>query len=99
MWLPVSAALLLLVILVGVFTWRWKQRSKQDKHQNRERNDSRTSDAIYSKPEDPVIYNTINDERSNDTNKNIIYSTVGDAPGSEAMPPAGGTVYSTVAPH
>ncbi|KAK9980217.1 hypothetical protein ABG768_013597 [Culter alburnus] len=81
-WLLVSAALLLLLILVGVFfTWRWKQRSKQDKHQNRERNDSRTSDAIYSKPEDPVIYNTINDECSND----ITYSTVGDAPGSEAL--------------
>ncbi|XP_051716683.1 polymeric immunoglobulin receptor-like isoform X6 [Ctenopharyngodon idella] len=94
-WLPVSAALLLLLILVGViFTWRWKQRTKQDKHQNRERNDSRTIDAIYSKPEDPVIYNTINDECSND----ITYSTIGDAPGSEA-PPAGGTVYSTVAPH
>ncbi|XP_051716647.1 CMRF35-like molecule 9 isoform X2 [Ctenopharyngodon idella] len=94
-WLPVSAALLLLLILVGVFTWRWKQRTKQDKHQNRERNDSRTIDAIYSKPEDPVIYNTINDECSND----ITYSTIGDAPGSEAKPPAGGTVYSTVAPH
>ncbi|XP_067219796.1 polymeric immunoglobulin receptor-like isoform X1 [Chanodichthys erythropterus] len=45
-WLPVSAALLLLLILVGVFTWKWTQRSKQDKHQNRERNDSRTSDAV-----------------------------------------------------
>ncbi|XP_039531996.1 CMRF35-like molecule 9 isoform X2 [Pimephales promelas] len=98
-WLPVSAALLLLLILLAVFTWR--RTHKQDKHQNRERNDSRTIDAIYSKPEeDPVIYNTIDDERPGDPNKDVTYSVIGDAPpGSEAKPPAGGTIYSTVAPH
>ncbi|XP_056127584.1 polymeric immunoglobulin receptor-like isoform X2 [Rhinichthys klamathensis goyatoka] len=99
-WLPVSAALLLLLILLAVFTWRWRRRPKQDKHQNRERNESRTVDTIYSKPEeDPVIYNTIDDERPGDPNKDVTYSTIGDAPGSEAKPPAGGTIYSTVAPH
>ncbi|KAG1969043.1 polymeric immunoglobulin receptor-like [Pimephales promelas] len=83
-WLPVSAALLLLLILLAVFTWR--RTHKQDKHQNRERNDSRTIDAIYSKPEeDPVIYNTIDDERPGDPNKDVTYSVIGDAPpGSEA---------------
>ncbi|XP_058611833.1 CMRF35-like molecule 6 isoform X3 [Onychostoma macrolepis] len=54
---------------------------------------------IYSKPEDPVIYSTINDDNPNDPNKNITtYSTIDRVPGSEA-PPAGGTIYSTVAPH
>ncbi|XP_067218148.1 polymeric immunoglobulin receptor-like isoform X3 [Chanodichthys erythropterus] len=78
-WLPVSAALLLLLILVGViFTWRWKQRSKQDKHQIIERNDSRTSDPIYCEPEDPVIYNIINDECSNKPPTGaLMYSLVG----------------------
>ncbi|XP_077078306.1 polymeric immunoglobulin receptor-like isoform X1 [Siphateles boraxobius] len=94
-WLPVSAALLLLLILVGVFTWRLKRRPKQDKHQNRERNDSRTVDAIYSKPEEEtVIYNTINDECPTDP-KDVTYSIIDDTP----KPPVGGTIYSTVAPH
>ncbi|XDV28204.1 hypothetical protein PO909_031556 [Leuciscus waleckii] len=97
-WLPVSAALLLLLILVGVFTWRRKQRPKQDKHQNRERNDSGTIDAISKPEEDPVIYNTIDDE-PRDPNKDVTYSTICDAPVSDAKPPAGGTIYSTVAPH
>ncbi|XP_050957153.1 polymeric immunoglobulin receptor isoform X1 [Labeo rohita] len=98
-WLPVSAVLLLLLILVGVFTWRWRQRPKQDKPQIRERNGS-TTDIIYSKPEDPVIYSTINDENPNDPSKDITtYSTIDHVPGSEANPPAGGTIYSTVAPH
>ncbi|XP_039531999.1 polymeric immunoglobulin receptor-like [Pimephales promelas] len=94
-WLLVSAALLLLLILLAVFTWR--QRPEQDKHQNRERNDS--IDAIYCEPQEPVIYSTINDEFSHDANKNITYSTICDVPGSEAKPPAGGGIYSTVAPH
>ncbi|XP_048018478.1 polymeric immunoglobulin receptor-like isoform X2 [Megalobrama amblycephala] len=77
-WLPVSAALLLLLILVGVFfTWRWKQRSKQDKHQIIEKNDSRTIDPIYCEPEDPVMSNTINDERSNPPAGALMYSLVG----------------------
>ncbi|XP_058611782.1 polymeric immunoglobulin receptor-like isoform X2 [Onychostoma macrolepis] len=79
-WLPVSAALLLLFFLFVVFIWRWRRRPKQDEQQIRERNGSRTIDTIYSKPEDPVIYSTINDENPN-------------------KPPAGGTIYSTVAPH
>ncbi|XP_051716621.1 polymeric immunoglobulin receptor-like isoform X2 [Ctenopharyngodon idella] len=100
-WLPASAALLQLLILVGViFTWRWKQRSKQDKHQNIEKNDSRTIDPIYCEPEDPVKYNIyINDERSNDPIKDKTYSTIGDAPVSAAKPPAGALIYSLVAPH
>ncbi|CAM4587143.1 unnamed protein product [Leuciscus chuanchicus] len=97
-WLPVSAALLLLLILVGVFTWRRKQRPKQDKHQNRERNDSGIIDTISKPEEDPVIYNTIDDEQR-DPNKDVTYSTICDAPVSDAKPPAGGAIYSTVAPH
>ncbi|XP_067218893.1 polymeric immunoglobulin receptor-like isoform X2 [Chanodichthys erythropterus] len=98
-WLPVSAALLLLLILVGVFfTWRWKQRSKQDKHQIIEKNDSRTIDPIYYEPEDPVIYNTINDECSNDPIKDKTYSTISDAH-VNAAPPAGALMYSLVGPH
>ncbi|KAL1281012.1 hypothetical protein QQF64_015612 [Cirrhinus molitorella] len=96
-WLPVSAALLLLLILVGVFTWRWRRRL--NKRQIRERNSS-TDDAIYSKPGDPVIYSTINDENPNDPSKDITtYSTVDHVPGSEAKPPAGGTIYSTMILH
>ncbi|XP_059357143.1 CMRF35-like molecule 1 [Carassius carassius] len=53
--LPALAALLLLLILVGVFTWRWRRRPKQDKPHIRGRNGSRTTDMIFSKPEDPVI--------------------------------------------
>uniref|UniRef100_A0A9J8BZN8 Ig-like domain-containing protein n=1 Tax=Cyprinus carpio carpio TaxID=630221 RepID=A0A9J8BZN8_CYPCA len=98
-WLPVSAALLLLLILIGVFIWRWRQRPKENEQQIRERNGSRNNDTIYSKPEDPVIYSTINDEDPNDANKDITtYSTIDHVPGSEAKPPAGGTTYSTVAP-
>uniref|UniRef100_A0A8C1KF25 Polymeric immunoglobulin receptor-like n=1 Tax=Cyprinus carpio TaxID=7962 RepID=A0A8C1KF25_CYPCA len=99
-WLPVSAVLLLLLILISVFCWRY-----QDKQQIREINGSRTTDMIYSKPEDPPIYSTINDENPNDPNKDIIYySTIDDVPGSEAVrPPAGGAIYSiiysTVDPH
>ncbi|XP_059357137.1 polymeric immunoglobulin receptor-like isoform X2 [Carassius carassius] len=99
-WLPVSAALLLLLILISVFIWIWRRRPKQDEQQIRERNGSRNIDTIYSKPEDPVIYSTINDENPNDANKDITtYSTNDDVPGSEAKLPAGGTVYSSVATH
>ncbi|XP_026111239.1 polymeric immunoglobulin receptor-like isoform X2 [Carassius auratus] len=99
-WLPVSAALLLLLILISVFIWRWRRRPKQDEQQIRGRNGSRNNDAIYSKPEDPVIYSTINDENPNDAHKDTTtYSTIDNIPGSEAKPPAGGTVYSSVAPH
>ncbi|XP_048020832.1 polymeric immunoglobulin receptor-like [Megalobrama amblycephala] len=99
-WLLVSAALLQLLCLAGVFfTWRWKQRSKQDKHQIIEKNDSRTIDPIYCEPEDPVIYNTINDECSNDPIKDKTYSTIGDAPVNAAKPPAGAVIYSLVGPH
>ncbi|XP_043120828.1 CMRF35-like molecule 8 isoform X2 [Puntigrus tetrazona] len=100
-WLPVSAALLLLLILLCVFIWRWKvrQRHKQDKKQIGERNGSRTTDTIFSKPEDPVIYSTINDENPNDPNELITtYSTIDHVPESEAKPPAA-TIYSSVAPH
>ncbi|XP_052404932.1 CMRF35-like molecule 1 isoform X2 [Carassius gibelio] len=99
-WLPVSAALLLLLILISVFIWIWRRRPKQDEQQIRGRNGSRNNDAIYSKPEDPVIYSTINDENPNDADKDTTtYSTIDNIPGSEAKPPAGGTVYSSVAPH
>lgn len=98
--LPVSAVLLLLLILISVFIWRWRRRPKQDEQQIRVRNGSRNNDAIYSKPEDPVIYSTINDENPNDAYKDTTtYSTIDNIPGSEAKPPAGGTVYSSVAPH
>ncbi|KTF97209.1 hypothetical protein cypCar_00024175, partial [Cyprinus carpio] len=98
-WLPVSAALLLLLILISVFIWRWRRRPKQDEHQIREMYSSTTIDKIYSKPEDPVIYSNINDDNPNDPNKDIItYSTFDHVPGSEAKPPAGGTIYSIVAP-
>ncbi|RXN37325.1 polymeric immunoglobulin receptor-like protein [Labeo rohita] len=60
-----------------------KIQSEQDKPQIRERNGS-TTDIIYSKPEDPVIYSTINDENPNDPSKDITtYSTVDHVPGSE----------------
>ncbi|XP_026109984.1 CMRF35-like molecule 8 isoform X2 [Carassius auratus] len=99
-WLPVSAVLLLLLILISVFIWRLRRRPKQDEQQIRVRNGSRNNDAIYSKPEDPVIYSTINDENPNDADKDTTtYSTIDNIPGSEAKPPAGGTVYSSVAPH
>ncbi|XP_016147520.1 polymeric immunoglobulin receptor-like [Sinocyclocheilus grahami] len=103
-WLPALAALLLLLILVGVFTWRLRRRPKQNKHQIRRRNGSRTTDMIYSKPEDPVIYSTINDEIPHDPNKDITYSTIDNLPGSEAMKSSAGGViysiiYSTVGPH
>ncbi|RXN25277.1 polymeric immunoglobulin receptor-like protein [Labeo rohita] len=52
---------------------------------------------IYSKPEDAVIYSTINDENPNDPNKDIIYSTIDDVPGSKAVKPsAGGAIYSII---
>uniref|UniRef100_A0A8C2FCN6 Si:dkeyp-104b3.18 n=1 Tax=Cyprinus carpio TaxID=7962 RepID=A0A8C2FCN6_CYPCA len=101
--LPALAALLLLLILVGVFTWRL--RPKQDKHHIRGRNGSRTTDMIYSKPEDPVVlYSTINDEIPHDPNNDITYSIIDDVPRSEVMKsPAGGAIYSiiysTVGPH
>ncbi|XP_016112484.1 polymeric immunoglobulin receptor-like [Sinocyclocheilus grahami] len=103
-WLLVSAVLLLLLILISVlilFTWRLRRRPEQDKQQIREIKGCRTTDMIYSKPEDPPIYSTINDENPNDANKVIIYySTIDDVPVSEAVkPPAGGAIYSTVAPH
>ncbi|XP_059419039.1 polymeric immunoglobulin receptor-like [Carassius carassius] len=103
-WLPVSAVLLLLLILISVFIWRLRRRNKQDKQQIREINSSRTTDVIYSKPEDPPIYSTINDENPNEPNKDIIYySTIDDFPGSEAVKPPEGAIYSiiysTVDPH
>ncbi|KAL1281011.1 hypothetical protein QQF64_015611 [Cirrhinus molitorella] len=81
------ATLLLLLILVGVFTWRWRRKPKQDKHQIRGRNCSTTTEAIYSKPEDPVIYSTINDENPRHPNKDITYSTTDHVPGSKPMKP------------
>ncbi|XP_026134621.1 polymeric immunoglobulin receptor-like [Carassius auratus] len=103
-WLPVSSVLLLSVILISVFIWTWRRRHKQDKQQKREINSSRTTDMIYSKPEDPPIYNDINDENPNDPNKDIIYySTIDFVPGSEAVKPPEGAIYSiiysTVDPH
>ncbi|KAK2900467.1 hypothetical protein Q8A67_008582 [Cirrhinus molitorella] len=92
-WLPVSAALLLLLILVGVFIWRWRRRPKQDKHQIRDRDYSSTTDMIYSKPEDPVIYSTVNDENPNDIN---YYSTIDYIPGSEAVKPPAAPDVSVV---
>ncbi|RXN34741.1 polymeric immunoglobulin receptor-like protein [Labeo rohita] len=87
-WISAVATLLLLLLLAGVFTWRRRRKPKQDKHQIRGRNGSTTTDAIYSKPEDPVIYSTINDENPNDPNKDIIYSTINDVPGSKAVKPS-----------
>ncbi|XP_050957155.1 polymeric immunoglobulin receptor-like [Labeo rohita] len=95
------SVLLLLLILVCVFTWIWRRRPKKDKHQIRDRDGSRTTDMIYSKPEDPVIYSNINDEKPNDKG---YYSTIDYIPGSKAVkPPADGAIYSmiynTVGPH
>ncbi|XP_058614425.1 polymeric immunoglobulin receptor-like [Onychostoma macrolepis] len=103
-WLQGSAVLLLLLILVGVFIWRWRQRPKQDQHQIRKGNNSTAIDRIYSKPEDHVIYSTVNDENPDNPNKDIIYSIIDNVPGSEVMKsPAGGAIYSiiysTVGPH
>ncbi|XP_052404918.1 polymeric immunoglobulin receptor isoform X6 [Carassius gibelio] len=103
--LPALAALLLFLILVGVFTWRWRRRPKQDKPHIRGRNSSRTTDMTFSKHEDPVIYSTINDEIPHDPiNDMIYYSTIDDVPGSEVMKsPSGEAIYSiiycTVGPH
>ncbi|RXN32185.1 polymeric immunoglobulin receptor-like protein [Labeo rohita] len=38
---------------------------EEDKHQIKDRDGSTTTDMIYSKPEDPVIYSNINDENPN----------------------------------
>ncbi|XP_052404914.1 CMRF35-like molecule 8 isoform X1 [Carassius gibelio] len=103
--LPALAALLLFLILVGVFTWIWRRRPKQDKPHIRGRNSSRTTDMTFSKHEDPVIYSTINDEIPHDPiNDMIYYSTIDDVPGSEVMKsPSGEAIYSiiycTVGPH
>ncbi|RXN06029.1 polymeric immunoglobulin receptor-like protein [Labeo rohita] len=54
---------------------------EQDKHQIRDRNGSTTTDMVYSKPEDPVIYSTINDENPNIYSKPedpVIYSNIND---------------------
>ncbi|KAL1247004.1 hypothetical protein QQF64_034490 [Cirrhinus molitorella] len=103
-WISAIATLLLFLILVGVFTWRWIQKPKQDKHQIRGRNGSTTTEVIYSKPEDHVIYSTINDENPHHPNADMTYSTTDHVPGSKPMkPPAGeaiySIIYSTVAPH
>ncbi|RXN34740.1 polymeric immunoglobulin receptor-like protein [Labeo rohita] len=72
---------------------------EQDQHQVRERNSSTTDTVYYSKPEDPVIYSTINDENPNDPSKNITtYSTIDHVPGSEAIysKPDDPVIYSTI---
>ncbi|XP_057190162.1 uncharacterized protein LOC130554481 isoform X2 [Triplophysa rosa] len=100
LWLPVSAGLLMVIILVGVCTWKWRKRSAEDKKQIK----YNAPDTATVPPEEPVIYSAINDENPNDislleSKANTIYSTIEDLPGCEAQSPAGGTVYSTVAPH
>ncbi|XP_073767527.1 polymeric immunoglobulin receptor-like 2.4 isoform X3 [Danio rerio] len=89
--LALAPALLIPLILVGAFIWIWKRRPKQDEHQLKERNNSRTTDEISSKPDDLAVYCSINDE----TPFNMIYSTIDYIP----KPPAGEDVYSTVGPH
>ncbi|NP_001293029.1 polymeric immunoglobulin receptor-like 2.4 [Danio rerio] len=99
-----TPVLLISLILVGVFIFKWRRRPKQDEHQLKERNDSSTTDEISSKPDDLAVYCSINDETPYsisplDPNKNMIYSTIDYIPGSEAKPPAGEDVYSSVGPH
>ncbi|KTG41889.1 hypothetical protein cypCar_00039082 [Cyprinus carpio] len=73
---------------------------EENEQQIRERNGSRNNDTIYSKPEDPVIYSTINDEDPNDANKDITtYSTIDHVPGSEAVAPDVFVVNSSVSGH
>ncbi|NP_001293030.1 polymeric immunoglobulin receptor-like 2.5 [Danio rerio] len=102
-WFLASALVLLIsLILVGVFIWR--RRPKQDEHQLKESNNSRTTDEISSKPDDLAVYCSINDETPYsisplDPNKNMIYSTIDYIPGSEAKSPAGEDAYCTVGPH
>ncbi|XP_056301457.1 polymeric immunoglobulin receptor-like [Danio aesculapii] len=100
--LALAPVLLILLILVGV--WIWRRRPKQDEHQLKGRDNSRTTEKISSKPDDLAIYCSINDETPYsisplDPNKNMTYSTIDYIPGSEAKSLAGGDVYSTVGPH
>ncbi|KAA0718589.1 hypothetical protein E1301_Tti013169 [Triplophysa tibetana] len=99
LWLPVSAGLLM-IILVAACAWKWKNRSKEDKKQI----NKNSPETATVRPEEPVICSTINDENPNDislldSKANTIYSSIEDLPECEAQSPAGGTVYSTVAPH
>ncbi|XDV28197.1 hypothetical protein PO909_031549 [Leuciscus waleckii] len=111
--LVATLVLFLLVFLVVIVTWRLRKKPerghiREEEHFNTTSNTTASENqmtsispaaATISKPEeDPVIYNTIDDE-PRDPNKDVTYSTIGDAPVSDAKPPAGGTIYSTVAPH
>ncbi|XP_073671116.1 polymeric immunoglobulin receptor-like isoform X2 [Paramisgurnus dabryanus] len=103
-WLPVSAVFLLLMILVGVFIWKWKRRSEEDKKHIKMRNDCVVTDTVTSTPEDVVIYSTINDENPDnkmspsDSNIETTYCLVEDPSGHKAVP-EDGTIYSFVEPH
>ncbi|XP_073728858.1 uncharacterized protein [Misgurnus anguillicaudatus] len=105
LWLPVSAGLLLLMILVGVFIWKWKRRSKEDKKHIKMRNDCVVADTVSSTPEDVVIYSTINDENPDnnispsDSNIETTYCLVEDPSGHKAQVPEDGIIYSFVEPH
>ncbi|XP_052404913.1 CMRF35-like molecule 1 isoform X2 [Carassius gibelio] len=82
--LPALAALLLFLILVGVFTWRWRRRPKQDKPHIRGRNSSRTTDMD---PNKDITYSTIVHDPGSEAMK---------SPSGEAI---NSIIYSTVAPH
>nr|XP_055057375.1 polymeric immunoglobulin receptor-like isoform X1 [Misgurnus anguillicaudatus] len=105
LWLPVSAGLLLLMILVGVFIWKWKRRPEEDKKHIKMRNDCVVADTVSSTPEDVVIYSTINDENPDnnispsDSNIETTYCLVEDPSGHKAQVPEDGIIYSFVEPH
>ncbi|XP_056599909.1 CMRF35-like molecule 1 isoform X2 [Triplophysa dalaica] len=97
LWLPVSAGLMMIIIMVAVCTWKWKNRSEDKKLMKNNAPDTVTV-------EETVIYSTINDENPNNISQlqfkaNTIYSSMEDPAECEGQSPAGGTVYSTVAPH
>ncbi|XP_056599911.1 polymeric immunoglobulin receptor-like isoform X4 [Triplophysa dalaica] len=98
LWLPVSAGLMMIIIMVAVCTWKWKNRSAEDKKLMK----NNAPDTVT--VEETVIYSTINDENPNNISQlqfkaNTIYSSMEDPAECEGQSPAGGTVYSTVAPH
>ncbi|XP_051557685.1 CMRF35-like molecule 1 isoform X3 [Myxocyprinus asiaticus] len=102
MWLPASAAVLLLMALICVFIWRWRKRFNKEerKNQNRERNSAMTTETAFI-PKDSVVYSTINDDNPNtpslNPNTEMTYSTITDAPGCKAaFIPKDSVVYSTI---
>ncbi|XP_051989941.1 CMRF35-like molecule 8 isoform X2 [Xyrauchen texanus] len=104
-WLPTSAAVLLLMALICVFIWRWRKtfNKEESKNQMIVRNSAMTPETGSFNPKDSVVYSTINDDKpdtpSPDPNTEMTYSTITDLPECKEQSPAGGTVYSAIAPH